>query len=145
MTYIIEEMGLEHFDAAMGLWKTSSGVKLSEVDSRDNIGRLLERNPGLSYVALEGEKVVGAVLCSHDGRLGYLTHLVVDPEYRRQGIGRSLVGRCVFALMRVGISKCALLIMADHEEARKFWENTASDRVEMVTLMPKEECERLKK
>lgn len=138
MSYMIEEMRLAHYEDAMALWKASSGVRLSEVDSRENIGRMLERNQGLSYVALDGEQVVGAVLCSQDGRLGYLSHLVVDPEYRRKGIGRSLVGRCVFALMRVGINKCVLLMMADHAGARAFWENTPNDRVEMVMLTPKD-------
>jgi len=42
-----------------------------------------------------------AVLCRHDGRMDYLTHLAVHPDYPRQGIGRSLVSRCLYALINI--------------------------------------------
>ncbi len=135
MGYVIEEMFLSHFDQAMELWRASEGVRLKSVDSRETIGRFLERNPGLSYVAVDGDKVIGAVLCSHDGRIGYLTHLAVDPEYRRQGIGRSLVGRCLYALMSVGISQCALMMLEEDQNASGFFDKIAvAERVEMLMM-----------
>ncbi len=137
MGYNMQEMNIGYYDQVYILWKNSKGVRLSEIDSRDNIARLLERNPGLSFVALDGDTVVGAVLCSHDGRIAYLTHLAVNKEYRRQGIGRSLVGRCLYTLMSIGINRCALLVMEDHSGARSFWERMgASGRVEMVMMSP---------
>ena len=135
MGYKIEEMRAGDYDQVVKLWRTSDGIKLTEVDSKENIGRMLERNPGLSYVALDGKKIIGAVLCSQDGRLGYLTHLAVDGEYRRKGIGRSLVGRCVFALMNIGISKCALMILEDNEGALRFWQKVGeSERVDLLMM-----------
>jgi putative acetyltransferase len=135
MGYKIEEMHQRDYDQVVGLWRSSDGIKLSEVDSKENIGRMLERNPGLSYVALDGDKIIGAVLCSQDGRLGYLTHLVVHDDYRRNGIGRSLVGRCLFALTSIGISKCALMILEDNEAALRFWKKVGeSGRVELLMM-----------
>ena len=135
MRYVLEEMTLLHFDQAMQLWRASEGVRLKRVDSRETIGRFLERNSGLSYVAMEDNNVIGAVLCSHDGRVGYLTHLAVDPKYRRQGIGRSLVGRCLYALMNVGISQCALMMLEEDLNAIKFLEKISSaGRVDMLMM-----------
>ncbi len=135
MGYIIEEMFLSHFDQTMRLWRASDGINLKSVDSRKTIGRFLERNSGLSYVALEDDEIIGAVLCSHDGRIGYLTHLAVDPNYRRQGIGRSLVGRCLYALMNVGISQCALMMLEEDQNAANFLKKIAvSGRVEMMMM-----------
>ena len=135
MGYVIEEMFLSHFDQAMQLWRTSDGVHLKSVDSRETIGRFLERNSGLSYVAVEDGRIIGAVLCSHDGRIGYLTHLAVDPEYRRQGIGRSLVGRCLYALMGVGVSQCALMIFEEDQNALNFFKKIAlAERVEILMM-----------
>jgi len=107
-------------------------------DSQDIIKRLLERNTGLSYVAMDGDKIIGAVLCSHDGRLGYLSHLVVAHEYRRQGIGRQLVSRCMYSLTGLGIHKCILLIMKETEEALQFWRTVdPAGRVSLVMMGPR--------
>ena len=135
MGFVIEEMFLSHFDQAMKLWRASEGVRLRSVDSRKSIGRLLERNSGLSYVAIDGDDVVGAVLCSHDGRIGYLTHLAVTPEYRRQGIGRSLTSRCLYALMSVGIGQCTLMMFEEDQNAANFVKKIAVvDRIDMLMM-----------
>ena len=135
MEYVIEEMFLSRFEQTMQLWRISDGVRLKSVDSRKTIERFLERNSGLSYVAIDDTKVIGAVLCSHDGRIGYLTHLAVHPEYRRQGIGRSLVGRCFYALMSISISQCALMMMEEDQNAINFLKKIAiAGRIEMMMM-----------
>ena len=135
MGYVIEEMFISHFDQAIELWRASEGVRLKSIDSRKTIERFLERNSGLSYVATDGDQVVGAVLCSHDGRIGYLTHLAVAPEYRRQGIGRSLASRCLYALMNVGISQCALMMLEEDKNAANFLKKIAvADRIDMLMM-----------
>ncbi len=138
MGYLVRQMGIEDYDDVLALWKKSDAIVLSKVDSHECIKKFLERNTGLSYVAMDGETVVGAVLCSHDGRMGYLSHLVVDDEYRRQGIGRQLVGRCMYALTGMGIHKCILLIMKETEEALNFWRSVdPAGRVSLVMMGPR--------
>lgn len=39
-------------------------------------------------MAVRDGKVVGAILCGHDGRRGCLYHVCVDPEYRMQESGK---------------------------------------------------------
>jgi ribosomal protein S18 acetylase RimI-like enzyme len=142
MDYRIEEMSIEHYDEARALWQASEGVVLSSVDSRDNIKRFLERNSGMSFVVMDNGKLVGAVLCSHDGRMGYLTHLAVDKAHRRKGLGRSLVGRCLYTLMGIGISKCTLLVMEYDAGAMAFWESIGlKGRVDLLMMSPREEGE----
>jgi N-acetylglutamate synthase len=72
-------------------------------------------------VALNGDQVVGAVLCGTDGRRGYLQHLAVADGHRRLGIGRVLAKRCVTELHARGIEKCHLMVVVDNAEARSFW------------------------
>ncbi len=43
--------------------------------------RFLKRNPTTSVVAVEDGKIVGAILCGHDGRRGCLYHVCVDEDY----------------------------------------------------------------
>jgi ribosomal protein S18 acetylase RimI-like enzyme len=109
------------YQAVIALWRTTEGVVLRDIDRPEAIARYLERNPGSSFVAVDGGRLVGTVLCGHDGRRGYLQHLAVDPPYRRQGIGRALVERALDALQRLGILKCHLMVLPGNETARAFW------------------------
>ncbi|KKK77844.1 hypothetical protein LCGC14_2849520, partial [marine sediment metagenome] len=77
--------------------------------------------PGLSFVARDADRVVGAVLCGQDGRRGYLHHLTVAPSHRGGGLGRTLCGRCLDALRVVGIEKCHVFVFADNHDAIAFW------------------------
>jgi len=132
----LREMSIKDYDAVYALWKESEGLKLnSEDDSRESIKRFLEHNPDLSFIALDKGQLVGATLCGHDGRHGYIHNLAVRKSHRRQGIGKSLVGRCMFALMRVGIHRCHLFVLGDNEAAIGFWRNLGwQQRVELITM-----------
>lgn len=117
----------EHHPAALALWENTAGVGLSEADSFDSIGRFLNRNPGSSFVALDGSAVIGTILCGHDGRRGLIHHLAVHSEYRRRGLGRALVAAGLAALARQGIQKCHLLVFRENEEGKAFWRNLGAD------------------
>ena len=51
-------------------------------DSKEGVQRFLQRNPSTSVVAVvkeeNKEKIVGAILCGHDGRRGCFYHVCVD-------------------------------------------------------------------
>lgn len=135
MDVSIEEMTIDDYEAVYELWRSSEGIEVTDIDSRDAIARFLERNAGLSLVARDGDAIVGAALCGHDGRWGSIDQLVVAPAYRRQGIGRSMVARCLYHLMRQGIRRLHLFVFEDNEEAIAFWEKLGwSPRVELVTM-----------
>src|SRR5262245_47853322 len=117
MSFAIQEMSIEHYEAVLNLWQAAEGVGLSDADSYEGIARFLDRNPGLSYVAYVGETLAGAILSGHDGRRGYIHHLAVDPAYRRQGLGQALVEHCLAALAQAGIDKCHLFVFKQNEAA----------------------------
>ena len=135
MSIEIREMTIEDYEPVYALWHASEGVGLSDADSKEGIKRFLERNPNLSFIALDDATVVGAALCGHDGRRGYIHHLSVNPSHRKQGIGKSLVNRCVFALMQIGIAKCHLFVFGENESAIEFWNKVGwSQRVELMMM-----------
>lgn len=117
----LRPMRLADYPGVMALWKKTEGIGLSESDTRPATAAFLRRNPGLSTVAVAGGRVVGAILCGHDGRRGYLHHLAVAPKSRRQGLGRALVGRSLENLRAVGIPKCNLFLFSDNAAGRAFW------------------------
>jgi ribosomal protein S18 acetylase RimI-like enzyme len=139
MSFVVRQMEISDYDAVLSLWEASNAIVLTSIDSRECVKKFLEKNTGLSYIALADEGIVGAVLCSQDGRLGYLSNLIVSPKYRRQGIGRQLVGRCMYTLMGMGIHKCILLIMRETDTALEFWQNVETGgRVKLVMVGPRE-------
>lgn len=121
MNVRIIEMTIGDYDLVSDLWRETPEIQVSEIDARDSIIRFLDRNPGFSHVAWDGEQLVGAVLCSHDGRRGYIDHLVVRKSHRQQGIGRALVLRCLYNLMRIGIRRWNLYVLETNQEAIVFW------------------------
>ena len=117
----IREMAMRDYDEVYKMWRSTNEILLGDVDTRESIARFLERNPGFSYVALQDDLLVGAVLCSQDGRRGYIDHLTVRESHRRQGIGRALVLRCLYNLMRVGIRRWNLFVFEGNQDAIEFW------------------------
>jgi ribosomal protein S18 acetylase RimI-like enzyme len=89
----------------------------------------------MSQVALSGGAVVGAVLCGHDGRRGYLTHLAVAESHRMAGIGRALVAAAVAALERENVAKCHILVMRENSAAQAFWSECGWTRRGELDLM----------
>ena len=123
MNIEIASLTIAAYDDVLALWRQCEGIGLSEADSRESIQAYLQRNPGMSFLATAERAVVGAVLCGHDGRRGYIHHLAVHPRFRRRGIGRQLVDRCLRALQQAGIRKCHLFIFNRNRDGIAFWED----------------------
>jgi N-acetylglutamate synthase len=108
--------------AAVALWSATEGVTLNESDTPEAIASFLVRNPDLSAVAIDADgKLIGAVLCGHNGRNGSILHLAVVPERRHQGIGRHLVNHCLTKLAEVGIARCNIHVTNDNGRGNQFW------------------------
>ncbi|HEX8906272.1 MAG TPA: GNAT family N-acetyltransferase [Longimicrobiaceae bacterium] len=120
---------------ALDLWAACEGIGLRGVDSPEELPKYLARNPGQSFVAREEGRMVGAVLCGHDGRRGYLHHLAVAAQHRRRGIGAALVERCLDALRANGISKCHLMVYHHNAAGQAFWRGAGWHARDDILLM----------
>lgn len=120
----VREFAVEDYDGAFGLWSQTEGLSLNEADSREGVTAFLQRNPGFSAIATnDAGKVVGAVLCGHNGRAGFLYHLAVGTEFRRRGLGRRLVEFCFEKLAEARIPRCNIFVYTDNEVGNRFWLN----------------------
>ncbi|MFC1735476.1 GNAT family N-acetyltransferase [Candidatus Hydrogenedentota bacterium] len=122
-SYTLRPMTISDYDNVTELWQRTENICLHDSDSREPMERFLKRNPSFSSVAGIGNQIVGAVLCSHDGRRGYLHHLAVEKSFRRQGIGRSLVNRSMKILADENIHRCNIFILEDNDPGIQFWQN----------------------
>ena len=118
----IRTMTMEDYEQVHTLWMGISGFGIRSIDdSRAGVEKFLKRNPTTSVVAEKDGKIVGCILCGHDGRRGCLYHVCVNPEYRNHGIGKSMVEFCIEALKKEDINKISIIAFTKNEIGNKFW------------------------
>lgn len=123
----------DHEDAH-ALWSRTPRVGLSSADSREPVVAFLQRNPGMSFVATTGGKLVGTILCGHDGRRGLIHHLVVDAEHRRRSVASRLVDSAPGALRAARIENCHLMVFKDNPHGLAFWSRIGATRRQELAL-----------
>lgn len=119
---MVRTMTIEDYDGVSALWKTINGFAIRSVDdSREGVEAFLRRNPTTSVVAEEDGRIVGAILCGHDGRRGCLYHVCVHKDYRRHGIGKAMVVKCMQELKNEKINKVSLIAFTKNDIGNAFW------------------------
>ncbi len=118
----VRTMTIDDYQGVYALWMSIKGFAMRSLDdSKEGVERFLKRNPGISVVALEDEKIVGSILGGHDGRRGCLYHVCVHEDYRMRGIGKSMVVHCMKALEKERISKVSLIAFTQNDIGNAFW------------------------
>ena len=118
----VRTMTIDDYTGVHNLWMTIKGFAIRSIDdSREGVEVFLKRNPTTSVVAEEEGKIVGAILCGHDGRRGCLYHVCVHEDYRMRGIGKSMVVHCMKELEKEKISKVSLIAFTKNDIGNAFW------------------------
>lgn len=119
---MIRTMTAGDYEGVYALWMSIKGFAMRSIDdSREGVERFLARNPRTSVVAVEDGKVVGAILCGHDGRRGCMYHVCVHEDYRMRGIGKAMVVYAMEALKKEKISKVSLIAFTKNDVGNAFW------------------------
>ena len=125
MKYRIVEMKLDRYQELMDFWKSTEGLWTSDDDSYENLQIYFKRNPHLNFVALYENSIIGTIKCGYDGRRGYLHHLAVKKEFRKEGIAKKLINKCLTNLQKNGIShdKVRVFVLDTNKAALEFWKH----------------------
>ncbi len=119
---MIRVMKIEDYEAVYDLWTRISNFAIRSIDdSYDGIERFLKRNPKTSMVAVADGKVVGTILCGHDGRRGCFYHVCVDENYRRHGYGKAMATAAMEALQSEKINQVNLMAFVKNDIGNAFW------------------------
>ena len=118
----IRPMTIEDYEQVYDLWMSIKGFGIRSIDdSREGVTRFIRRNPTTSMVAVVEDKIVGAILCGHDGRRGCFYHVCVHEDYRKHGIGKAMAVACMRALQEEKINKVSLIAFKNNEIGNRFW------------------------
>ena len=123
MDILIRPMETADYDQVYKLWTEIKGFGIRSIDdSREGVERFLARNPTTSVVAVQNGRIIGNILCGHDGRTGFFYHVCVATEYRKHGIGYRMVRRAIEALQKEGVSKVSLIAFKQNQVGNAFWQ-----------------------
>jgi ribosomal protein S18 acetylase RimI-like enzyme len=115
-------MQIEDYEKVHSLWMSIHGFGIRSIDdSYEGVDRFLKRNPTTSVVAEADGKIVGAILCGHDGRRGCMYHVCVHEDYRQRGIGKAMAVFCMKALQEENINKVSLIAFKSNTVGNRFW------------------------
>ena len=119
---MVRIMTIEDYEGVYALWKKIKGFGIRSIDdSKEGVARFLKRSPTTSVVAEKDGRIVGSILCGHDGRRGCLYHVCVDEDYRRHGIGKRMVVFAMKALKEEKINKVSLIAFTENDIGNAFW------------------------
>ena len=119
---IIRKMTSEDYDDVNALWHSIKGFVLRSIDdSREGVERFIRRNPDTCVVAEASGRIVGSILCGHDGRKGCMYHVCVAPDHRRRGIGKSMVSFALDKLKEEKINDVSIIAFSKNDVGNLFW------------------------
>lgn len=121
----IRTMTLEDYDQVYELWQGIKGFGIRTLDdSKEGVERFMKRNPGTSVVAEADGRIIGCILCGHDGRRGCMYHVCVSEEYRQNGVGKRMALEALERLKLEGISKVNLIAFRTNALGNEFWKKS---------------------
>jgi ribosomal protein S18 acetylase RimI-like enzyme len=125
----IRKAGRKDYDGIVSLWtRTGLHYQPSGRDSRANLEREMEDLDIDILVAFSGDRMIGTVIGTNDGRKGWVNRLAVDPDYRGEGVAKALV-KCVEGCFQARALKIyCCLINAQNEPSQSLFENIGYDR-----------------
>ncbi len=112
----------QHRAQVVALWQQAFGYDTAHNLPSLAIDKKLAVNDGLFFVATDKKTVIGTILAGYDGHRGWLYSVAVHADYRRHGLGSSLVRYAEQALTALGCMKINLQITSGNDAVAGFYE-----------------------
>ncbi|SDR30435.1 Ribosomal protein S18 acetylase RimI [Pseudomonas grimontii] len=112
----------QHRAQVVALWQEAFGYDTAHNLPTLAIDKKLAVNDGLFFVATDKKTVIGTILAGYDGHRGWLYSVAVHADYRRHGLGASLVRHAEQALTALGCMKINLQITGGNDAVAGFYE-----------------------
>ncbi|UFJ41153.1 GNAT family acetyltransferase [Brevibacillus humidisoli] len=133
MSIAIRSFAMSDYEPVIRLWCRAE-LEISRSDSYEQIQKKLQRDPELFLVAVEGNKIIGAVIGAYDGRRGWVYHLAVDSDEQRKGVGYAMMKELESRFQAIGCEKVNLLIEPNNAQVQGFYERLGFQSDELIFM-----------
>ena len=121
-------MNIRHYcdqdkSGVIKLWLEDEPQPSSWNDPVQALRKKQEFQPGLLFVAEEGDEIVGTTMAGYDGHRGWIYSVVVSPLHRRKGIASSLLAYAEIELGKLGCAKVNLQVRDGNQGAVALYES----------------------
>ena len=91
------------------LW-VNAGLILGLSDKKEEIQILIENQGNKFFLLEQNSEIIGTVICSFDGRRGYIQHVAVRKEDQNKGYGKLLMQKAMDHYESKGLVKVHLMV-----------------------------------
>ena len=111
MEYQTRPLDISDYEGIIRLWQISGlPFRPKGRDSYEAMAKEFKRMETCFLGMFDGDKMIGTIIGSSDGRKGWINRLVIDPDYRGLKLAGRLIKECEEYLYDMGISVIACLV-----------------------------------
>lgn len=122
-------------DEVIKLWNEVFPITSPHNDPLTSIDRKLAVNDNLFFVAESNDKkLVGTIMAGYDGHRGWIYSLAVNPDYRKKGIGTSLIKHAEKELLKLNCPKLNLQVLSSNKEVIDFYKQNGFSIEERISM-----------
>ena len=138
---VVRDLRLDEVGGVREVWDAAGlAYRPGTRDAPESLAREVAGDRSSVIGAFSGDRLVGVVVATHDGRKGWINRLAVVPGHRRRGIGRLLVEACEVRLRDAGVSVFACLMFEDNAASKELFEQAGyTSRPDVVYLRKADE------
>jgi ribosomal protein S18 acetylase RimI-like enzyme len=123
----------QDYSAVYQVWRdTGHGIHISPSDTQSEIEKLVQKSPGLFFVAEYDSRIIGTVIGGFDGRRGLIYHLAVLPEFQKRHIGSRLLENVENKLRNEGCTKVYLFILPENPDLFDYYEKQGYQKMDAI-------------
>ena len=111
----------EDVDALLDFWQVAAEDTDRPADDPDAVHALIAHDPDALLLALVHGQIVGCVIAGWDGWRAHLYRLAVDPDHRRQRLGRWLLAVAEQRLRDRGAIRIDAMVLDGNNLGRALW------------------------
>ena len=129
--FVVEEMVAADWEEVLALWQRDLNISIAGIlGSQEQFRRIIERNPGLAFVARErsSQRIIATLLGTTDYFNGFIRHVYVIAEFRGLGIIKELRLRVTVNLRKnYGVHTCLAFVFNHNKTVKsllssEFWQ-----------------------
>ena len=111
MDYLIRPIDSTDYDALIALWQRAGlQHRPKGRDSFESMKDEFQRMETGFLGMFDGDKLIGSIIATSDGRRGWLNRLAIDPDYRGRGLAGKLIAEGEQFIFNLGIKIISCLI-----------------------------------